>query len=279
MDQQQRVATKKNLFLSCFLIGSFILSNKECTALTTKLQTKNLNNGVLSAENRNLFSEKVDSKLNLKMRNVDDSMEWDENTKPCSVCPEEDDDDSMMSRREWAFASFGTLWSMGLIPNMILPEALKSQPANAAFGTDAKMQLPNVMENISNRVNKQCLAESLGNRECLVYQSDNPLYKGENEWANRLIQAAQALETIPSYVEKKQWSAVLGVTTGPMGGLAVTLDQLAKANDNQEALKSAKRVKNDLYEMAAAVERKNGEVILQAHAKATKDLDSFINSL
>lgn len=278
MDQQQPAAKKTILIRT--LIGSFILFNKECTALTTRLQPKNQNNGVLSGGNRNIMiSQKVDSKLNLKMHSVDDLMEWDENTKSCSVCPEEDDGDSMMSRREWTFATFGTLWSMGLVPNMILPEALQSQPANAAFGTDAKMQLPNVMESISNRVNKQCLAESLGNRECLVYQSDNPLYKGENDWANRLIQAAQALETIPSYVEKKQWSAVLGVTTGPMGGLSVTLDQLAKANDNQEALKSAKRVKSDLYEIAAAVERKNGDVILEAHAKATKDLNSFINSL
>jgi hypothetical protein len=41
--------------------------------------------------------------------------------------------------------------------------------SNAAYGEDAKIMIPDVVQSMSDRTNKQCLVESLGNRDCLVY--------------------------------------------------------------------------------------------------------------
>ena len=40
--------------------------------------------------------------------------------------------------------------------------------ASAVYGADAKIEIPDVIQGMSDRTNKQCLVESLGNRECLV---------------------------------------------------------------------------------------------------------------
>ena len=42
--------------------------------------------------------------------------------------------------------------------------------ANAVYGSDAKMTFPDPIQSMSDRAGKQCLVESLGTRECLVYR-------------------------------------------------------------------------------------------------------------
>ena len=60
------------------------------------------------------------------------------------------------------------------------------------------MIFPDIVQGMSDRNTKQCLVESLGNRECLVYQEDEEklLYKGAGikVLLERIQIAAQALE-------------------------------------------------------------------------------------
>lgn len=46
----------------------------------------------------------------------------------------------------------------------------RPQPAAAVYGVDAKMSFPDPIQGLADRNGKQCLVESLGNRECLVYR-------------------------------------------------------------------------------------------------------------
>ena len=51
--------------------------------------------------------------------------------------------------------------------------------------SSAQILIPDVVQGMSDRANKQCLVESLGNRECLVYMDpENQLYKGSD---NKLL--------------------------------------------------------------------------------------------
>ena len=100
---------------------------------------------------------------------------------PCEDSIEgEHSDSSWLSRREAVFATLGGLWASWSLPTSLLVGS--ARPAHAAYGSDAKIELPNMMQGMSDRVNKQCLVESLGNRECLVYMEDSErfIYKGAN---------------------------------------------------------------------------------------------------
>jgi len=200
------------------------------------------------------------------------------NCDPCDINSlNDDDDDSLdvsLDRREAMFALLGTLWA-----------TLPRSPAHAVYGTDAKLELPNPMEGMSNRVNKQCLVETLGNRECLVYMDDATkfLYQGADGQVlvTRVEKASSALASIPPLIETKKWSAVQGVMTGPMGELISTMGQLAKLSESKtDVLQSKiKSVKTDLYAIQAAVDRKDPTAALKAHTAATNDLVAFVKVL
>ena len=176
-----------------------------------------------------------------------------------------------VNRREAAFAMLGGLW------------AVNAAPAWGEYGTDAKIQLPNPMEQMRDRATKQCLMESLGNRECLVYEDpDNKLYQNPDTkvLVERVEKAGEALATIPDLVESKNWIKVTGVLTGPMGTLANSMDLLSKASDNPSACaEKAKKVKTDLYGISGAVDRRNGNGALEYHKLATEHLVDYIKSL
>lgn len=201
--------------------------------------------------------------------------------KRCDPCQEEptSDDDSLLDRREAAFAMLGTMWAVGTLPTaLIFPEA-----AEATYGADAKLSLPNPIESMNDRATKQCLVESLGNRECLVYADDgNRLYQGTDTRLilDRIDKASLALATIPGLAEQKKWSQVTGVLTGPMGELMRNMGMLADIAENPSAAKEkVKKVKTDLYAMSAAVDRKDGVSVLKSHEAATNDLVAFVKSL
>jgi hypothetical protein len=192
---------------------------------------------------------------------------------PCEN-PFDDGEDLDADRREALFALAGSLWAVGMLP---------APPAFATPGTDANIRLPNPLEQIADRATKQCLVESLGNRECLVYMDEaNKLYQGTDSQVllSRIESSARALATVPAYIESKKWSQVLGVLTGPMGELVKTMGQLADASANSAAAKKKiAAFKSDLYALAAAVDKRNGAQALASHAAVTAALVDFVKGL
>ena len=199
-------------------------------------------------------------------------------------CPDPLGDDPSLDRREAAFAAIGALWAGTATAMAAFP--LYPEAAGAAYGSDAKIELPNPIETATNRaMGRQCLVETLGNRECLAYMDEgNKLYQGAESRVllGRIEALSEALASIPDLVSEKKWSKVLGVLTGPMGSLGGTMDQLGKMSaeeGGEGSAEAATRVKNDLYAIAAGVEQKDGAVILKYHGAATEDLVSFVKTL
>lgn len=195
--------------------------------------------------------------------------------RKCLRCPETTREDTDLDRREALFAMVGTLWAS--------TSTFPPGPANALYGADAKIELPNIVDGMTQRVNQQCLVESLGNRECLVYMDPaNKLYQGADSriMLQRIETASEALATIPSLVESKKWSQINGVLTGPLGTLLSTMSQLAAMSENgASASEIAKKTKIDIFAIDAATGRKQGDATLKAHKDATESLVSFIKML
>ncbi|CAB9518652.1 expressed unknown protein [Seminavis robusta] len=205
----------------------------------------------------------------------------------CGPCPDddeeddEDNDNKQMDRREAAFAMLGTLWATTSTAATLFSSP---EPSHAVYGADAKIELPNMAENMANRNNKQCLVESLGNRECLVYMDpDNKLYQGVD--SQKLLQkidlSSVSLTKIPELVEAKKWSGVKSIISGQMGELLTTMNTLAPLS-TQDAGRSAtlaKQVKLQVFAIDAAADRKDGANILKSHQAATDALVSFVQSL
>ena len=136
---------------------------------------------------------------------------------------------------------------------------------------------------MADRVGKQCLVESLGNRECLVYMDENALlYKGA-DYQLLLTRVGTAYgvlkEQLPKLIEAKKWTQVTGVLTGPLGELVRTMIQITKLVDADMVAACEKQVqvvKKDLYGISAAVEKKDVTKAMAAYDAAVKDLGSFI---
>jgi hypothetical protein len=180
-----------------------------------------------------------------------------------------------MDRRDAAFAMLG--WAT------VALQTTAAEPANAVYGADAKIELPNPIETMSQRATGQCLVETLGNRECLVYLDPaNKLYQGADNQVllSRIEQASVALATIPDLIAAKKWSQVNGVLTGPLGMLVVTMNQLGKSSGNEGRVAPlAKKVKDDIISIGAAASRKQGEAALRSHKDATDSLVAFVKAL
>jgi hypothetical protein len=207
---------------------------------------------------------------------------------PCASLYDSIDDSDDESRREALFSMVGALWAIWGTSITIGAVSSKSLPANAASGDFAKIELPNPYQTLSDRATKQCLSESLGNRECLVYaeDADKFLYKGFDGslLLQRLKTSTEALAKIPDLIETKKWSQVTGVLLGPMGELLVTMNQIvgmtSKSTGSDEAMVATLRdvVKKDLYAMQAAVDKRQADVALKNHAQSTIHLDEFIQA-
>lgn len=192
----------------------------------------------------------------------------------CSRCPTvDDDDDDDMDRREAVYAMLGSL-----LATFSAPAA-----ASAARGQDAKIELPNPIESMSNRVTGQCLVETLGNRECLVYLDPaNKLYQGADTSVLllRIEKASEALASVPKLIESRKWSQITGILTGPMGTLVTTMNELVKLSENKsETAKLAKTTKEALIAIGQFADKKQGEKALEAHESATQNLVAFVKSL
>ena len=148
--------------------------------------------------------------------------------------------------------------------------------ARAEFGADAKMTFPDVVQGMADRSTKQCLVESLGNRECLVYREDAEklLYKGADVEVllQRLQASTDALDRIPPLVESKQWNAITGILTGPMGQLSSTLTLICGlASNTQVAKEKAQVVKQDLFAMGTSTANKQPDIILKYQQKGNQE--------
>ncbi|KAL3781047.1 hypothetical protein HJC23_012831 [Cyclotella cryptica] len=155
--------------------------------------------------------------------------------------------------------------------------------ANAAYGEDARIVIPDIVQGISDRTNKQCLVESLGNRECLVYlDTENQLYKGSDGKIlfERLAQSVEAMKNIPNYVEMKQWSKVESILTGKMGNLSSTMSELVKIIKDDSVKDKCKAlsidIRNDLYAVASSCSRKQQADALKNYKKAVLKLETFV---
>ena len=199
----------------------------------------------------------------------------------CGPCPDDDDDDdeNLMDRREAAFALLGSLWATTTAATTLMPS-----PANAVYGAEPKIELPNMLENMNNRANGQCLVESLGNRECLVWMDpDNKLYQGAD--TQKLLQkidtSSVALTKIPELVEAKKWMSVKGIIAGPMGELLATMNLLAPLSTQQPEKSSslAKQVKLQIFAISAAADKKDGNGVMKSYQGATEALVAFVRSL
>ena len=212
--------------------------------------------------------------LNERTRQATFSSDSLEKKTRCSRCPEPNDDDVDMDRREAAFAVLGAIWAT---------TTTTAFPAHATYGQDAKIELPNPVEDMARRTNEQCLVESLGSRQCLVYLDPaNKLYqKPDNQvLLERIDKASASLATIPALAQAKKWSQVNGVLTGPLGQLVLTMQGLAKQSENSiQATDIAKQVKVDIIDIGQASDKKQGDKVLEYHQKATDDLVAFVKSL
>lgn len=152
--------------------------------------------------------------------------------------------------------------------------------SHARYGEDAKIIIPDVVQEMADRNNKQCLVESLGNRACLVYlDPENQLYKGTDAKVlfERLGSSFSALKDLPIYIESKQWNKVIGVMTGPMGTLSFTMNELVKiANGDSSLKKLSVDIRNDLYAIAGAADRKNVKDAMAAYERAEVKLEKFV---
>lgn len=199
-------------------------------------------------------------------------------------CPDDDDDDdesaTLEDRREALFAALGGFWAVATTATSA-STALLGFPdsSHATAGVDANMAFPDVMAGLNDRSTKQCLVESLGNRECMVYKETDPdklLYKGTNVQVlvDRIKKAGVAMGEIPALVEKKKWNDINGILIGPMGELSSTLTLLC--GEDAAKTKLARKVKEDLFAMGTATTQRQQDAILKYQAAATRDLAKFL---
>lgn len=113
---------------------------------------------------------------------------------------ESNESNDVGTSRRSGFASFAS--ALATYSVFVSPSS-----ANAAYGADANIQMPNIAQGLADRANKQCLVESLGNRECLVYEDpDNKLYQAADSKLlfERLGTSVEALNRLPGYITNKQ---------------------------------------------------------------------------
>lgn len=191
--------------------------------------------------------------------------------KTCNPCEDPNEPESatqkqsLLDQREAGFTMIGNLWSRGILPASVLSTLLsyppltnKAPPANAIYGSDANIQLLNVMD------------------------LENQLYKGAegDMLLTRLEASTIPFSTIPTLLEEKQWSNIVSVITGPIGTLVSTLKELGAVTNHSDAMeKIVNDVQSDLFAIASAIERRQKDLILKYHRSVTDRLVAFVAAL
>jgi len=134
----------------------------------------------------------------------------------------------------------------------------------AKYGASSNMELPNYIEYL---VEKNSEADQR-----------KALYKGADPVVllRRLQEADSRLKEIPSLAEKKKWSQVQGLLTGPLGTLSQTLNQIATPDSDPNVQKASKKLKSDLIAIGEAASKKSDAACIAKSQAASQDLIKFL---
>jgi len=137
------------------------------------------------------------------------------------------------------------------------------QPVVAKYGDSSNLELPNYIEFLEEK-NKSIDPSKF------LYQGDDL-----EVVLKHLMEANSKLALIPSLAEQKKWSQIQGVLTGPLGTLAITMNQVA--SKSPEAVKeAAKKVKNDVIAIGQAAQKKSESGCVGGSKTASADLNEFL---
>ena len=254
----------------CLIIVFYFYETKSLTTTTNNnLSTLTLKN------NRNIYPEShvstisttsddtiIYSKKSLKHQQRHYANNFKSKKNSCNgLCPDPPEDEDL-DRREGVFALIGSVWSIttGVTSSL-----------STTYGEDAKIEVPDMLDNMNDRVNQQ-----------LYLDSENQLYKGLDIeiLLTRLDNSIIALNSLPDLINGKKWSKVTIVLTGPMGMLLSTMKKLVEsAEDVDTAMTLTKKFKDDLYAISAAVERKQVDKALIHQGIAFDDINEFVLAL
>lgn len=152
---------------------------------------------------------------------------------------------------------------------LLLPAATLGLPlpADAKYGSGTSMELPSYIDYL---IEKNTAAD---NSEALYTGADPATV------LKRLAESERRLGEVGELAEKKKWSQINGLITGPLGTLSSTMNQIVSvvsSSKNQkktkEVEKAVKKVKADIFAIGQAADRKNAEGCMQQAQTASGDL-------
>lgn len=140
-----------------------------------------------------------------------------------------------------------------------------TSPADAKYGDSTNMEMPNYIEYLieKNEAGKN---------------ADAALYKGVDPTVllKRLQEANKRLAEIPGLADQKKWTQIQGIITGPLGTLAVTINQIATADSPAKVKEASKKVKADVIAIGQAAAKKSGTGCVESSRVAARDLEEFV---
>jgi hypothetical protein len=163
------------------------------------------------------------------------------------------------TRRAFVAGLIGTISSI----NIVSTTTGTIEPANAAYGSSASMELPSYIDFLIEK------SKAIDNADSFVYKGADR----ETQLA-RLAKAAQRLKEIPAIATEKKWTQVTGILAGPLGELIAQMTQIS--GDSTETKAAAKKVKADLYVIGAAASKKSEAGCIEGTAAALRDLEVFV---
>lgn len=137
-------------------------------------------------------------------------------------------------------------------------------PAVAKYGASSNMEVPNYIEYLLEK------NESLDTEKVLFKGADPAIL------LKRLQEAKIRLGEIPNLAEEKKWSQIQGIITGPLGTLAMTINQIATPDSSTKVKDASKKVKSDVIAIGQAASQKNGAACTEKALVASNDLEAFV---
>jgi hypothetical protein len=140
----------------------------------------------------------------------------------------------------------------------------QSLPVQAQYGTSTSLQLPNYIEYLIEKNESQ--------------DSSKVLYKGVDPRVllQRLLEADKRLRDIPTLAEEKKWTQIQGTITGPLGTLAMTINQIATPDSSSKVKDAAKKVKGGVIAIGQAAAKKDPSGCAEMSRAASRDLETFV---
>ena len=156
---------------------------------------------------------------------------------------------------------------------LLLPTATIAiaSPASAKYGEGTSMNFPSYIDYL---IEKNTAADNSG-----------ALYKGADPATvlRRLADSERRLGEIGDLAEKKKWSEINGLITGPLGTLSSSMSQvvsIASASGTSKKTKqieqAVKKVKADVFAIGQEANRKNADGCSQQAQLASKDLKALL---